>query len=83
MSSPVAALMILMCEVLDEDQNAGSGVGAADADVVQAAVDAQGDGAGSASTRSVRTRLWVSSAVAWGGFGAGRVGGGRGGAVGQ
>jgi hypothetical protein len=32
-------------EVLGEDQDAGSGVGSADADVVQAAVDAQGDGA--------------------------------------
>jgi hypothetical protein len=30
-------------EVLDEDQDAGSVVDAADADVVQAAVDAQGD----------------------------------------
>ena len=29
--------------VLDKDQDAGSVVGAADADVVQAAVDAQGD----------------------------------------
>ena len=33
-------------EVLDEDQDAGSVVDAADADVVQAAVDAQGDRAG-------------------------------------
>lgn len=32
--------------VLGEDQDAGSVVVAADADVVQAAVDAQGDGAG-------------------------------------
>jgi hypothetical protein len=33
-------------DVVDEDQDAGSGVGFADADVVQAAGDAQGDGAG-------------------------------------
>ena len=31
---------------MDEDQDAGSGVGLPDADVVQAAGDAQGDGAG-------------------------------------
>jgi hypothetical protein len=34
-----------MCR-LNEQQGAGSGVGSADADVVQAAIDAQGDGAG-------------------------------------
>jgi hypothetical protein len=33
-----------MCR-LNEQQEAGSGVGSADADVVQAAIDAQGDGA--------------------------------------
>ena len=33
-------------DVVDEDQDAGSGVGLPDADVVQAAGDAQGDGAG-------------------------------------
>ena len=33
-------------EVLDEQDDAGSGVGSADADVVQAAVEVQGDGAG-------------------------------------
>ena len=33
-------------EVLDKDQDAGSVVDAPDADVVQAPVDAQGDGAG-------------------------------------
>ena len=33
-------------EVLDEQDDAGSGVGSADADVVESAVVAQGDGAG-------------------------------------
>ena len=33
-------------QVVDEQQDVGSGVGSADADVVQAAVDAQGDAAG-------------------------------------
>jgi hypothetical protein len=37
-------------EVLDEDQDAGSVVDAADADVVQAPVHAQGDGAGLVDT---------------------------------
>ena len=32
-------------QVVDEHENAGSGVGSADADVVEAAVDAQGQGA--------------------------------------
>ena len=32
--------------VVDEHENAGSGVCSADADVVQASVDAQGDGSG-------------------------------------
>ena len=33
-------------EVVDEQDDVGSGVGSADADVAQSAVDAQGDGAG-------------------------------------
>lgn len=33
-------------QVVDQERDAGAGVGAADADVVQAAVVAQGDGAG-------------------------------------
>jgi hypothetical protein len=40
----VAAATTRMCR-LNEQQEAGSGVGSADADVVQAAIDAQGDGA--------------------------------------
>jgi hypothetical protein len=46
-------------EVLDEQQDRGSGVGSADADVVKAAVDPQGDLA-VVSMRSRRTRSWVS-----------------------
>jgi hypothetical protein len=33
-------------QVVDEQNHGGSGVGSADADVVESAVDAQGDGAG-------------------------------------
>ena len=40
------ALTTRMCEVLDEQDDGGSGVGSADADVVESAVVAQGDGAG-------------------------------------
>ena len=45
--------------VLDEHRNVGSGVGSADADVVQSPVVAQGDGAGGAAqgTAGVIDRL--------------------------
>lgn len=37
-------------EVVDEEDDGRSGVGSADADVVESAVDAQGDGAGVVDT---------------------------------
>ena len=67
--------------VLDEDQDAGSVVVAADADVVEAAVGAQGDcsclvdAVGADSVVGVDAGCWV-------GFGSAGVDGGRGGAVG-
>lgn len=55
---------------MDEDQGAGSGVGSADADVVQAAGHSQRDGAGLIDA-VVRTRSWVSVRVP--GFALGRA----------
>ena len=45
-SSPVMGLTTRMFEVLDEQDDAGSGVGSAYSDVVQPAAVAQGDRAG-------------------------------------
>jgi hypothetical protein len=70
-------------QVLDEQQDAGSGVGPADADVVQTAVDAQGDASAGVEPVGADAVVGVGGPVAWGGFGPGGVGGGRGGAVGQ
>lgn len=47
-------------QVLDEQQDMGSGAGPADADVVELAGVAKGDGAG-VSMVLARTRLWVSA----------------------
>ena len=69
-------------EVVDEHENAGSGVGAADADVVQAAVDAQGEGAVGVDAVGAHALVGVE-ALPGGRFVAGGVGGGRGGLVGQ
>ncbi len=67
-------------EVLDEQQDVGSGVGSSDADVVQAAVVAQGDDAGVVD--AVAADPFVGRCDAGGGgFRAGGVGGGWGGAV--
>ena len=71
-------------QVLDEHQDGGPGVGAADADVVELAAGAEGDVCRLVPMRSVRTRSWASAgAVAGGGFGPGCVGGGGGGPVRQ
>jgi hypothetical protein len=43
MSSPVPALMTRFVQVLDQEQDAGSGVGPTEADVVEAPLVAQGD----------------------------------------
>ena len=64
-------------EVLDEHQDTGAGVGSADADVVQAAVDAQGQGAGVVDAVAADPVVGVGAGC-WGRFGAGGVGGGRG-----
>ena len=61
----------------------GSGVGPADADVVELAGVSQGDGAGGADDVGADAVVGVGGAVAGGGFGPGGVGGGGGGAVGQ
>lgn len=69
-------------EVVDEHQNAGSGVGAADADVVQLAVDPQREGAVGVDAVGAHALVAVD-ALPRGDFVAGDVGGGRGGFVGQ
>jgi hypothetical protein len=63
-------------EVLDEDQDAGAGIGSADADVVQAAGDAQGDDAGLVDAVTADAIVGVGAGC-WIGFGAGGVGGRR------
>ena len=65
-------------EVLDEDQDAGAGVGSPDADVVQAPGDAQGDDAGLVDAVGADPVVGVGAGC-WVGFGSGRVGGGGGG----
>jgi hypothetical protein len=59
-------------QVLDEEQDVGSGVGSADADVVQAAVETQGDGSGLADAVGAVVGVEASSR---GCFGTGLVGG--------
>ena len=69
-------------EVLDEQQDGGSGVGSADTDVVEAAVDPQGDLA--VGVDAVVPDAVVGVVTCGGsGFGAGLVGHGRGRSAGQ
>src|SRR3954466_12499886 len=71
-------------QVLDEQQDVGSGVGSADADVVQAAGYAQRDAAGLVDAVVADAVVAVPRPIgAGGGLGAGRVRGHRGGPVGQ
>jgi hypothetical protein len=64
-------------EVLDEDQDVGSGVGSGDAEVVQPAVDSEGDDAGVVDAVGADPVVDLAGAVgARGGLGAGGVGGG-------
>ena len=70
-------------QVLDQEKDAGSGVGPADADVVKAAVIAQGDGAGVVDAVGPDALVGVSVAVTRGGLGPGGVAGGRGAVVWQ
>ncbi|MEQ7011214.1 hypothetical protein ABN028_34095 [Actinopolymorpha sp. B17G11] len=65
-------------EVLGEYEDAGSGVGSADADGVERSLVAQGDLAGFVDAVVAEAVVGVGVAAAGGGFGAGGVGGGRG-----
>ena len=62
-------------EVLNEDEDAGSGVGSADADGVEPAAVAKGDLAAGVDPVVAEAVVGVLVAVAGGGLGAGRVGG--------
>ena len=75
--------MMRMSQVVDEQQDVGSGVGPADADVVELAAVAEGDGAGGVDDVAADAVVGVGGAVAGGGFGPGGVGGGGGGPVRQ
>jgi hypothetical protein len=66
--------------VVDEGQDAGSGVAAADADVVQAAVVADGDDAGVVDAVAADAVVGGGAEPGGAGFGAGGPGGGGGGA---
>jgi len=70
-------------EVGDEQEDAGSGVLAAEADVVEVAGDAQGDVAAGVNAVVADAVVGVVAAVAGRGLGAGGVGGGGGGGAGQ
>jgi hypothetical protein len=70
-------------QVVGQEQDVGSGVGPADADVVEAAAGAQGDGAGGADDVAADPVVGVAGAVPGDGFGPGAVDGGWGGPVGQ
>jgi hypothetical protein len=69
-------------EVADEHQNVGSGVGAADADVVQSSGVTQGEASGVVDAVGADAVVAVG-AVAGAGFGSGGVDGGGGGSVWQ
>jgi hypothetical protein len=70
-------------QVLDEQQDAGPGVGAAGADVVEPPVVAEGDFAGGIDAVGADAVVGVGVAVAGDGFGPGLIGGGRGGLMRQ
>jgi hypothetical protein len=70
-------------QVLDEHQDPGAGVGAADADVVEPAADAEGELAVGVDAVGADAVVGVAGAVARDCLGPGGVGGGGGGPVGQ
>jgi len=70
-------------QVLDEHQDAGPGVGPADADVVEPAAGAEGELAVGVDAVGADPVVGVGGAVAGSGLGPGGVGGGRGGPVRQ
>ena len=78
----MAALMIRMWRSWIEHEDAGAGVGSADADVVQASGDAQGDDAGLVDAVGADPVVGVGAGCGVG-FGSGGVGGGGGGLMGQ
>ena len=62
-------------EVLDEQDDVGSGVGSADADVVESAVDSEGDAAGVVESVGADSVVGVGGPVGGrSGFGTGGVG---------
>ncbi len=61
----------------------GPGVGPADADVIQLAAGAQGEGAGGSDDVGADAVVGVGGAVAWAGLRAGGIRGGGGGPAGQ
>ncbi len=69
--------------MLDQDDDVGSGVGSADADVVEASLVAQGDLAGFVDAVAADAVVGVVAAVAGGGFGSAGVDRGRGGPLWQ
>src|SRR6202167_3120082 len=70
-------------QVLDEEQDAGSGVAAAGADVVEPSLGAEGDEPGVVDAVGADAVVGVGGPVAGDCLGAGCVGGGRGGAAGE
>jgi hypothetical protein len=70
-------------QVLDQEQDAGSGVGASDADVEQLPAVAQGDEPGVVNAVGADAVVGVGGAVAGDGLGPGGVGGGGGCAAGE
>src|SRR6185437_7130033 len=70
-------------QVLDQEQDAGSGVGAAGADVVEPAVVAEGNEPGGVDAVGADTVVGVGGPVAGAGLGAAGVGSGRGSAARQ
>src|SRR5215831_6721143 len=70
-------------QVLDEQQDVGSGVGSAGADVVELAGVAEGDGAGFADDVGADAVMGVGAPIAGGGLGPGGIRGGGGGPAGQ
>jgi hypothetical protein len=65
-------------QVLDQEQDAGSGVGPADSDVVELPLVPEGDEAGVIDAVGADAVVGVGGAVAGDGLGPGGVGGGRG-----
>jgi len=61
-------------QVVDEQGDGGAGEWSAEADVVQAAVVAEGDGAGLVDAVVADPAVWVDVGAAGGGFGSGGVG---------